>query len=120
MIKVVFHIINFLLIIFYVYPGSILGYLMYNDISNQPNVIKLDIFSFNNFIVFFIFSIISIKSFKTKKKKIILYLFSLSFILEITHYFIKSRAFELSDLFGNILGIISCLLILKIFKVRRK
>tara|TARA_Y100001958_G_scaffold159535_1_gene161520 strand:+ start:1036 stop:1254 length:219 start_codon:yes stop_codon:yes gene_type:complete len=43
---------------------------------------------------------------KKNKKSILIYLFSISVILEIFHLFIPKRSFELSDLTGNILGVI--------------
>ena len=37
-LKVIFHFINLLLILFYLYPGSISGYILYNDLTKQPQV----------------------------------------------------------------------------------
>ena len=36
--KILFHIINAIFIIFYIYPGSILGYLIYRNFNKQPQV----------------------------------------------------------------------------------
>jgi len=36
--KFIFHIANILLIIFYLYPGSILGCFIYNDCGIQPQL----------------------------------------------------------------------------------
>jgi hypothetical protein len=36
--KVLFHISNILLIILYLYPGSILGWLLYGNIQKQPQI----------------------------------------------------------------------------------
>ncbi|SVD80667.1 uncharacterized protein METZ01_LOCUS433521, partial [marine metagenome] len=44
--KILFHIINAIFIIFYVYPGSILGYLIYRDFNKQPQVTTDFRFSF--------------------------------------------------------------------------
>jgi hypothetical protein len=37
-LKVIFHLINFILIGLYLYPGSIFGYILYNDLTRQPKV----------------------------------------------------------------------------------
>ena len=44
------------------------------------------------------------------------YLILLSIILEISHIFIPIRSFELSDLFGNLLGVIIVLIINYFYK----
>ena len=51
----------------------------------------------------------------TKRIKfLILYLFLLSIILELFHLIIPNRAFEISDLFGNIAGVIFIIIIYKV------
>ena len=114
-----FYLANLILIIFYLYPGSIFGYFLYNDFSIQPQITRNFIISSNHLYVFTILSLLGIEVYtNTKKKKfIILYLFLLSIILELLHIIIPNRAFELSDLFGNISGVI---LIIIIYKVKNK
>ena len=36
--KILFHVLNIILIILYIYPGSILGYLIYGDFGKQPQL----------------------------------------------------------------------------------
>ena len=59
MAKLFFHILNILLFIVYLYPGSILGLLLYGNINKQPQLTKDFIFSFSeissNHIYAFIF-----------------------------------------------------------------
>jgi hypothetical protein len=114
-----FYLANFILIILYLYPGSIFGCFLYNDCSIQPQITRDFIISSNHLYVFAILSTLGIEVYKnTKKIKfLILYLFLLSIILELLHIIIPNRAFELSDLFGNILGVI---LIIIIYKVKNK
>jgi len=50
-------------------------------------------------------------------KFLIIYLFSLSIILELFHLIIPNRGFEWSDLFGNIMGLI---IVIIIYKVKNK
>ena len=120
-----FHLANSILIIFYLYPGSIFGCYIYNNCNIQPQITANLVISSNYWIssnhlyVFTILSLLGIEVYtNTKKKKfIILYLFLLSIILELLHIIIPNRAFELSDLFGNISGVI---LIIIIYKVKNK
>ena len=60
-LKVIFHFINLLLILFYLYPGSISGYILYNDLTKQPQVTD-DFFyiSSNHFYAFAILSIFGV------------------------------------------------------------
>ena len=44
------------------------------------------------------------------------FLFLISIILELLHYFIPNRAFELNDLYANSLGVLMAYLIFKILK----
>jgi len=121
----VFHSTNLILIIFYLYPGSIFGCYLYNNCNIQPQItpnftISSDYWiSSNHFYVFVIVSTLGIFTYRnTKKIKILItYLLFLSIILELFHLIIPSRGFEWSDLFGNILGL---LFVIIIYKVRNK
>ena len=111
-----FYFTNLILIIFYLYPGSIFGCFLYNDCSLQPQITRDFIISSNHFYVFTILSISGIMAYKNTKriKFLILYLFLLSIILELFHLIIPNRAFEISDLFGNIAGVIFIIIIYKV------
>ena len=117
-----FYIANLLLIIFYLYPGSIFGCYLYNNCQIQPKI-TADIMissnysiASNHFYVFFILSALGIFAYQnTKKIKfLIIYLFFLSIILELFHLIIPNRGFEWSDLFGNIVGLIFVIIIYKV------
>ena len=97
MLKTSFHVINILLIIFYLYPGSILGCYFYNDCNIQPSLTKDFIISSNHFFVFLIFGLIAFIAFSKEKKIIMVYVFFISIFLEIMHFFIPIRAFEIKD-----------------------
>ena len=120
-----FHSANLILIIFYLYPGSILGCYLYNDCHIQPQITRNFIISSNYLIssnhvyVFIILSALGVLLYhgSNKIKFLILYLFSLSIILELFHLIIPNRGFEWGDLFGNILGVI---FIIIIYKVKNK
>ena len=116
MLRISFHTINLLLIIFYLFPGSILGCLFYNDCTNQPSLTNDFIISSNHFFAFLLLGIISFYSFSNQLNKIIVYTLSISVILELSHLFIPNRTFEIKDLFGNIIGIIMSFIIYCILK----
>ena len=113
--KIFFQIINILFLILYLYPGSILGFVVYNDFSKQPQVTPDFIFSSNHVYAFLALSLLGFISYIEKKKLIIFYFLFLSIILEVSHLFIPNRSFQLFDLFGNILGVIISIIILKIY-----
>ena len=117
-----FHSVNLILIIFYLYPGSILGCYMYNNCNIQPqitpnfNIYSNYLISSNHIYVFAILSAVGIFAYRNTKKikLLIIYLFLLSIILELFHLIIPNRGFEWSDLFGNILGLIFVIVIYKV------
>tara|TARA_B100000686_G_scaffold209791_1_gene216601 strand:- start:172 stop:543 length:372 start_codon:yes stop_codon:yes gene_type:complete len=114
-----FYVLNITLIIFYLYPGSILGCLLYNDCYIQPQLTRNFLVSSNHFYVFFILSVIGFLSFSKDLKKISYYLILLSILLELLHIIIPNRGFEVADLLGNILGVLLPLVIFKLFIFRR-
>ena len=111
-----FHSANLILITFYLYPGSIFGYILYRNSSIQPQLTRDFIISSNHLYAFIVLSTLGIVAYQnTKKIKfIIVYLFFLSIILELFHLIIPNRGFEMSDLFGNIVGVILVIFIYKI------
>jgi VanZ family protein len=111
-----FHTINLILIIFYLYPGSLLGFFLYNDSSIQPQITRDFLISSNHFYVFIVLSIFGIIAYNktTRINVLITYLFLLSIILEFFHIIIPNRNFELSDLFGNFLGVVLVIIFYKI------
>ena len=116
-----FHIINLLFIIFYLYPGSILGFFIYNDFNKQPQVTSdFVFFSSNHVYAFLILSTLGLISYLDKKKFVISYFIFLSVILELFHLVIPNRSFQFYDLFGNILGVLIPIIILNIYFYLRK
>jgi VanZ family protein len=116
--KFFFYLCNFILIILYLFPGSILGWLLYNDASLQPQITSNFIVSSNHIYAFLILSFVGFFTYKKieKLKFLSIYLILLSIILEILHYFIPERSFEFSDLFGNLVGVIIVLIISYLYK----
>ena len=117
--KIIFHFLNIILIFFYLFPGSILGWFFYRNLKIQPQLTDDFInISSNHFYAFFVLSITGIFSYLKHKKLnlLIIYLLLLSVILELFHLLIPQRGFELADLFGNILGVVVTIIIYKIWK----
>ena len=114
--KTGFYFANIVLMIFYLYPGSILGCFLYNDCYIQPQITQDFIVSANHVYAFILLTSLGVLSFHNTKKInfLIFYLFLLSIILELFHIIIPVRAFEASDLFGNIIGVILVVFIYKI------
>ena len=113
-----FYVLNIVLFIFYLFPGSILGCILYNDCYIQPQLTRDFLVSSNHFYVFFILSVIGFLSFSKDLKKISYYLILLSILLELLHIIIPNRGFEVADLLGNILGVLLPLIIFKLFVFR--
>jgi VanZ family protein len=114
--KIGFYFANIILITLYLYPGSILGCFLYNDCNIQPQITRDFIISTNHVYAFALLSSLGVLSFHNTKKInfLIIYLFLLSIILELFHIIIPVRGFELSDLFGNIVGVILVVFIYKV------
>ena len=120
--KILFNIINAIFIVLYVYPGSILGFIIYREFHKQPQVTQ-DFLSLssNHVYAFFVLSLLGLISYyKTKKIFILNYLILSSIILEVLHLVIPNRSFQYQDLFGNIVGVLMSILLFSIFNFWRK
>ncbi len=115
--KLIFYIANIVLITLYVFPGSILGWLFYDNIGLQPQITSDFIVSSNHVYSFVSLSILGYIAFETHKLNFLfIYLFLISIFLELLHIIIPNRGFEFSDLFGNILGVLMIYFFYKIKK----
>ena len=121
-VKIIFHIFNILLIIFYLYPGSILGCILYKDCKIQPQLTPDFIVSSNHVYGFVIISLLGFVTYAKDKafKIIIVYFFFIAVFLELAHIIIPERSFEAKDLGGNIFGVVISLVIFLIFKLMKK
>ena len=122
-LKYTFHILNFIMIVLYLYPGSILGWVIYRDLKLQPQItMDLPYIASNHFYAFFLLSILGLFCYfkHSKFKFLIYYLFFLSIVLELFHILIPERSFQFSDLVGNILGVVVSSFIFLVFKYWRK
>ena len=120
--KILFNIINTIFIVLYVYPGSILGFLIYGEFHQQPQITQdfLSISS-NHVYAFLLLSSVGLIAYYESNKILILnYLILSSIILEILHLLIPNRSFQYGDLFGNVVGVLMSILLFSIFNFWRK
>ena len=117
--KYLFYFSLIVLLILYLFPGSLIGYILYGNFGKQPNLISNPIgTSINHLIFFFYVSIIGF-IFRINQKTFLnsfSFLFLVSITLELLHYLIPNRAFELNDLYANSLGVLLAYLIFRFFK----
>ena len=123
--KIVFYSINFCLIFLYLYPGSLIGQVLYGSKKIQPQITSDFIISSNHFYVFVLVSIIGFFTFikENQVKNLMIYLFLISLVLELLHLIIPHRTFQWSDIFGNLIGVVVVILIRNLIKkygVRKK
>ena len=117
--KYLFYFSLIVLLILYLFPGSLIGYILYGNFGKQPDLISNPIgTSVNHLIFFFYVSIIGF-IFRINQKTFLnsfSFLFLVSITLELLHYLIPNRAFELNDLYANSLGVLLAYLIFRFFK----
>tara|TARA_B100001093_G_scaffold325785_1_gene310807 strand:- start:483 stop:878 length:396 start_codon:yes stop_codon:yes gene_type:complete len=97
------------LFILYLFPGSIIGYFLYDDLGQQFDLINNPIGSSINHLIFFLYLSVLSLTFRLKNKKLInsfQFLFYISNLLELLHFIIPNRAFEYYDLFANNAGVL--------------
>ena len=116
-LKIIFYIANIVLITLYIFPGSILGWILYGNAGLQPQITSDFVVSSNHVYAFMLLSTLGYIAYKKENLNLIfIYLFSISILLEIFHIFIPNRGFEFSDLFGNIFGVLLLYLYHYIYK----
>ena len=107
------------LLILYLFPGSLIGYLLYEDFGKQPNLIPNPIgTSINHALAFFYLSILALISYMRESsfKQTIIFLIVLSIVLELFHSFIPNRSFQFLDLFANLFGTLIAIFIIIFYK----
>ena len=119
--KILFHILNVIFVILYIYPGSILGFLIYNNFHKQPQLTSdFFVISSNHVYAFFLLSLLGLVAYyKVTKFLIINYLIFISIILEVLHLVIPNRSFQFTDLFGNIVGVLLSIILINIYNFWR-
>ena len=106
-LKFVFYISVIFLITVSLFPGSVLGYIFYGDVSAIPsNTFSLET-TLNHFVSYIYVSVLGLFIYIENKNfgKIFFLLLFLSIILEFLQLYIPNRSFQISDLFANIVGV---------------
>ena len=106
--KIFFFVINLLLIVLYLFPGSLLGCIFFDNCKVQPQITSDFIISSNHFYAIGLVTILGYLTFlnSEKLKQVLYYLLVISVLLEVFHIVIPERSFQWSDLFGNLLGVV--------------
>jgi len=107
------------LLILYLFPGSLIGYFFYKDLSRQPDLISNPMgTSINHAIAFFYLSTLGLISYMrgSSFNQTVIFLLILSIVLELSHLIIPNRSFESLDLFGNLLGTLIAIVIMFFYK----
>ena len=108
-----------ILFILYLYPGSLIGYFLYGNLQQQPNLIPNPMGTSINHLIFF--SYITTLALIIRSKAVNIFtdykmILFISFILEILHFVIPNRAFEFYDLIANVLGVLIIIFITRFVK----
>ena len=114
LIEYVYYFSFIVLLILYLFPGSLIGYLLYGNLGKQPDFIPNPIGTSINHLIYFSYITVlailirpQVKNIFTDYKVILV----ISIILEIFHLIIPNRAFEFLDLTANFIGVVLVLLI---------
>jgi len=129
-LKLLFYISLILLVIISLFPGSLMGLLIFGDIGRQPNLVDnpiLQVISpgyyvlgslINHFVYFFYISTLGFFLYLKNRnfQKLVYAFFLLSIILEVIQSIIPNRVFEIYDVSANFIGVLFAYLIVKIYK----
>ena len=119
LIKYLYYFSLIALLVLYLFPGSLIGYFLYEDLGKQPNLIPNPIGTSINHLIFFMYlsSLGLIVRSKTKSFfNSFFFLLGISILLELFHLIIPNRAFEYYDLFANSAGVVFIFLLVIFFK----
>ena len=108
-----------ILFVLYLFPGSLIGYFLYDNLGQQADLISNPIGTSINHLFFFVYlSTLGLTVRLIRGKNFLnsfTFLFSLSIIFELSHWIIPNRAFEYYDLFANSIGVMIAYLLINIF-----
>tara|TARA_B100002052_G_scaffold233204_1_gene216221 strand:- start:214 stop:612 length:399 start_codon:yes stop_codon:yes gene_type:complete len=107
------------LLVLYLFPGSIIGYFLYGDFTRQLDLIPNPLgTSINHALAFFYLSLLGLLTYMGQKsfKQNLIFLIAISLSLELSHLFIPNRSFQYLDVIANLLGTLSAIVIILIYK----
>jgi len=123
LLKSILHISVLFLIIISLWPGSLIGFLMYDDWGQQPNLIENPFgTTINHFIYYLYISLLGFFLYLKNEnlKKLVYGLFFLAIVLEVLQMIIPNRSFQIYDLLGNILGVTVAYFVIRIYLLFNK
>ena len=133
-LKFIFYTSVLLLIVITLYPGSLLGFLFYGDLSFQPNLAQNPYFTpmpthlytyaniINHFIAYFFISMLGLCLYLRSHnfQKIVYGLFVSSIFLEFLQILVPRRVFEIYDVSANFAGVLVAYCLIEIYKFWNK
>ena len=122
-LKFIFHLSILFLIVISLFPGSLLGFFLYGDLSRQPDIIDNPFgTAINHFIYYFYISMFGLCLYLRNRnfQKLVYGFFFLSIILEALQFIVPNRAFEIYDIFANFVGVLVAYLLVVIYKFWNK
>ena len=108
-----------ILLILYLFPGSLIGYFLYGNLGKQPNLIANPIGTSINHLIFFSYITVLAIIVRARVENIFtnyLIIIFISCVLELFHLIVPNRAFELYDLLANFTGVVIILSINSLIK----
>ena len=117
-LKFVFHISIIFLIIISLFPGSLLGFFLYDDLGRQPYLIANPFgTAINHFICYFFVTMLGLCLYLRSDnfQNLVYCLFFLSIILEFLQLVIPNRAFEIYDVSANFVGVLVAYCLVRIY-----
>ena len=122
-LKIIFNISVLVLIVISLWPGSLIGFILFGDWTHQPNLIKNPFgTSINHFVSYLFVSLLGLFIYLKDKnfKKLVYVMFFLCLVLEFLQLIIPQRSFQIEDLIGNILGVTVAYFVIKIYLLVNK
>ena len=107
------------LLTLYLFPGSLIGYFLYGNLGQQPDLIVNPIGTSINHLIFFSYITVLAIIIRLRTNNIFtnyVFILFISCLLEILHLIVPNRAFELYDLIANITGVAIVLIIYSFIK----
>ncbi len=117
LIKYLYYTSLLVLLILYLFPGSLIGYFLYGNLGKQPELLNTPIGTSINHFFYFMFLTVLASISNVKKTKIFTnfyFILFISVILELLHLIVPNRAFEFYDLLANVAGVLIVFLVRKI------
>jgi len=118
-LKFIFHSSVLLLVIISLFPGSLLGFFIYDDLGRQPDLVANPFGNaINHFICYFCISMLGFSLYLKNHnfQKIVKGLFFLSIILEVLQFIVPNRTFEIYDISANFIGVLVAYFIIKTYQ----